>query len=159
MKITRFSVFIATLALLLSACCKIKTSGTPYELITIERTGCFGKCPVYRAVIMSDGTASYIGTRAVEKLGVHTTKITCKSFNSLIKQADKIKFLDFADKYPTDNRAIADLPALYISFNDGKKMKKVIAKQGAPQSYYDFGKAIDKTLDEASWKGEATEKK
>ncbi len=146
-----FFLFLTTF--LASSCCKYKTQGsaTAYELISIERTGCFGKCPVYRAVIMSDGTASYEGTRDVEKKGKHTAKINCKSFNALIKQAGEIKFLEFADKYPTDARLIADLPALNISFNDGKTTKKVLGKQAAPPAYYEFGKAIDAALNEAKW--------
>ncbi len=146
-------LFITTL--LASACCKPKTNGELYEAITIERTGCFGKCPVYRAVIMSNGTATYEGIRDVVRKGKHTTTLKCKAFNTLLKQADDMKFLELADKYPTDGRAIADLPALNISFNDGKKVKKVLGKQGAPQAYYEFGKAIDAVLNEAKWKGEA----
>ncbi len=149
--------FLFSIALLASACCKYKTQGSiaAYEVITIERTGCFGKCPVYRAVIMSDGTAVYEGTREVEKKGKHSAKLNCKTFNTLLKQAEAMKFIDFADKYPTDGRAIVDLPALNISFNDGTKTKKVIGKQGAPPAYYEFGKAIDAALNEAKWKNEA----
>ncbi|MEY4928096.1 MAG: hypothetical protein RI894_2532 [Bacteroidota bacterium] len=151
-----FSLFITTL--LASACCKPKTSGELYEAITIERTGCFGKCPVYRAVIMSNGTATYEGTRDVVRKGKHTATLTCKAFNSLLKQAADMKFLELADKYPADGRAIADLPALNISFSDGKSVKKVVGKQGAPPTYYEFGKAIDAVLNAATWKSE-TEKK
>src|SRR5947209_8490280 len=43
---------------------------------TLERTGCYGECPVYRLTVSSDGSVVYVGTRWVKTLGKKQYKIT-----------------------------------------------------------------------------------
>src|SRR6187200_1158641 len=50
--------------------------------IGLERTACFGKCPIYSVVIKSDGSVQYTGEKFVERLGKHRGK-TRGSFNAL----------------------------------------------------------------------------
>src|SRR5437868_598498 len=41
----------------------------PITEISFERTPCFGTCPVDKLVLRADGTATYTGTRYVERMG------------------------------------------------------------------------------------------
>lgn len=38
-----------------------------FKTIQLERTMCFGECPVYKVEILSDGTVNYNGEMFVEK--------------------------------------------------------------------------------------------
>ena len=40
----------------------------PLTEISLERTPCFGSCPVDKVVLRPDGTATYIGRRFVERV-------------------------------------------------------------------------------------------
>jgi len=41
---------------------KNKESPLPiFKIITLERTPCYGYCPVYKVTILSDGTVRYFG--------------------------------------------------------------------------------------------------
>lgn len=45
-------------------------------IATLERTGCYGECPVYRLTVNNDGSVVYVGTRWVKVLGRQVYKIS-----------------------------------------------------------------------------------
>ena len=49
---------------------------THEELATIDRTGCFGWCPIYKLTVFRDGTVEYSGERFVKTTGAATWTVT-----------------------------------------------------------------------------------
>jgi hypothetical protein len=52
-------------------------------LATLERSGCFGECPVYRLSVYRDGTVVYLGTRWVKVLGRQQYNISAERVAAL----------------------------------------------------------------------------
>ena len=40
-------------------------------LATIQRTACYGQCPMYKATFMDNGEVVYIGRRFVDNIGTY----------------------------------------------------------------------------------------
>lgn len=70
------------------------------DLITLERSTCYGSCPAYLLQIESSGAVSFkqgpLGNRHIEQ----TSKITADQFQDLIGELSAIRFFDRPDVYP-----------------------------------------------------------
>jgi hypothetical protein len=55
----------------------------PFERIQLERTGCFGTCPIYSVVFHRSGLAEYSGSSGVERLGNWVGSIPVSEFGRL----------------------------------------------------------------------------
>src|SRR5215467_173822 len=69
------------------------------DQITLERTACFGTCPVYRLTIKSDGSVTFEGERFTKTTGIATGKISPGDFHSLVNEFEKINYFSLADAY------------------------------------------------------------
>ncbi len=56
-----------------------------FKTIKLERTMCFGTCPVYMVSIHCSGRVTYTGKMFVEKAGRHIWKLDSKSIDKLSK--------------------------------------------------------------------------
>ena len=126
---------------------------TLYEVFSIRRTACFGKCPSYEAKVMSDGTAFFTGGNNVEKMGNHTAMADKNEINTLVEKARKINYFEFQNRYPSERKnEIADLPSTLTSINDGRTTKKITNNYDCPAELVDFEKEIDAFFDKLDWK-------
>jgi len=104
-------------------------------VITIERTGCFGTCPVYSAQIHADGTVVYVGKDNVKEIGERRFKISQERIQELIKEFQRINYFSLKDRYETDEKgmSVTDQPTTTTSIClDGKK-KSVVNYYYAPR--------------------------
>ena len=62
---------------------EISTTDT---LIYMERTVCYGPCPAYELLLLSDGTIFYEGVSFVKVEGIYRWSINKDSFKSLIEK-------------------------------------------------------------------------
>ena len=106
------------------------------SVISLERTACFGTCPVYKIEIFNNGNAIYNGKRFVEKKGMFNFKLSKKEIKNIFKMADKINFINLKNEY---YKPISDLPTSYIKI----KSKKIKNYSGAPKKLYDLENYID----------------
>src|SRR5258708_3948269 len=77
------------------------TNSSDISEITLERTACFGTCPVYKVTLYSDGKVAYEGKEFVKEVGERSGKISAADFQRLGQQAQQIGFFDLKDKYVT----------------------------------------------------------
>lgn len=66
-------------------------------IATLERTGCYGECPVYRLTVNSDGSVVYVGTRWVKVLGRQVYKISDAQLLELEAAFDRANFSQLRD--------------------------------------------------------------
>src|SRR3954470_9412482 len=66
-------------------------------IATLERTGCYGECPVYRLTVNSDGSVVYVGTRWVKVLGRQLYKLSDAQLAELQAAFERSGFLQFRD--------------------------------------------------------------
>src|SRR4051812_34085343 len=84
--------------------------------VTLDRTACFGTCPIYKVTLRSDGTILYEGQRFVEKMGAY--RGTAYSFDRLARFILKENYFDLKDDYSAN---VTDLPSAITSVvRDGK---------------------------------------
>jgi hypothetical protein len=114
-------------------------------VITIERTSCFGDCPVYSAQIHADGEVVYVGKRLVKEIGERRFKISQENLRRIIKEFERIDYFSLKDRYETDENgmSVTDLPTTTTSIClDGKK-KTVVNYYNAPKKLFELEDKID----------------
>ena len=115
-------------------------------LITIERQGCFGDCPVYSAEIFTDGTVIYKGKYWVKVEGEKQYKITEDKLEKLIKEFQRINYFSLKNKYEEDEFGVSvtDQPTTITSIKLNDKKKKIVNYYGAPEELDQLEDKIDK---------------
>ena len=114
-------------------------------VITIQRSSCYGPCPIYSAKIYADGSVVYVGKEFVKEIGERRFKITPERVQELIKEFQRIDYASLKDKYDADENgnSLTDLPTTITSIClDGKK-KKVVNYFGAPRKLDELEDKID----------------
>src|ERR1051325_1613391 len=104
------------------------------DLITLERTACFGACPMYTVTIASNGRVTFEGRRFTKVSGIAHGKITGKAFRRLVKEFEAINYFSLPDRYtpgtPDCPRMITDLPSANTSLRLRGKLKTVMQYHG-----------------------------
>ena len=70
-------------------------------VIKLERTSCFGECPVYSVSIDASGNVAYEGTKFVRVEGRQRDRIPTSRVAALLATAERIGFFDLRDQYRT----------------------------------------------------------
>ena len=123
-------------------------------MVSLERTACYGRCPIYKVTVLRDGTVLWEGERFVKTTGKATAKLPAATVAQL---ADAFKAADFfalRDKY--DNREMTDQPSAIVHFDDGKRKKSVEHYYGdgsAPKALTVLEERIDALIGTARWTG------
>jgi len=114
-----------------------KTVSHQYEIenLIVNKSPCFGACPMYKLEVTKDGKA-YLDARNFLKnnlRGKFTTQLTTAHLQNLNNELNRLDFPKLLDKY--GNNRITDLPAtdLEIRYN-GLNTKKIYdyGNQGTP---------------------------
>jgi hypothetical protein len=74
------------------------------SVITLERTACFGTCPVYKLTIFKDGKVLFEGKEYVRQKGKASGKISKKALKDLIAQFQSINYLDLRSSYVSQGK-------------------------------------------------------
>ena len=137
-------------ALLLMLAINPILSEDPVTEIALERTPCFGTCPVDRVVLRSDGTASYIGTRHVKLRGTYLGKVGRGDFDELARLVVDKGFFALEDRYEAP---ITCLPSRITTVRrgDGTKSVRDYGKAG-PDRLRDVEDRIIELMGKIEWK-------
>ena len=116
--------FAFMLALSLAAGCH--SLARPKDLrsvfVSLERTECYGTCPVYSVTIHGNGLVEYLGELRVDIPGAQTARIAPETVEELLEDFEKIRFFDLKNEY---FEGCTDLPTAIISISADGKTKKV----------------------------------
>jgi uncharacterized protein DUF6438 len=122
--------------------------------ITLSRSGCYGRCPVYKIEIHGDGTVLYDGTINVAHKGRHTAKLSHESLVELVDFFRKANYFSLNDRYAS---GITDNPTYETSLSFDGASKSVVdyvgQKVGMPSTVSDVEAAIDRISGASSWVG------
>lgn len=110
-------------------------------VISLERTACYGTCPIYKIEIYTDNSGVYYGERFVAKIGKYNFKLTTHEISNILTKANEIGFYKMRNEY---SDAISDLPTTYIYIKD-KRIKDYF---GAPEELKELEKLIDEITQE-----------
>ena len=121
-------------------------------IITLERTMCFGKCPVYTLTIYGDGTVSYEGKKHVAVMGSQMASIGERKVNQLIDEFMRINYFSLQNSYT--KRGMTDMPSAITSIRIGGREKTVRHYYGdrtAPPELKQRESRIDEIVGSARW--------
>ena len=122
-----------------------------FVLASIQKTPCFGRCPVYEARIYSDGKVVYHGNRFVTKRGLFQSFLEEGQLQLLIDKANELDFFSLKPEYPEKADRILDFPDTITYFQHEGKELKVYNNHAAPQQLLAFEKFLIQFLDELTW--------
>src|SRR5688572_13153556 len=106
------------------------SQAVPHDtLITLERTGCYGMCPIYKVSISSDGTVVFEGNRFVKNIGTARSKISQGQISELLVMFEKINYFELSNQYaqPEDGctQWLTDHPSAITSITSSGKSKSI----------------------------------
>ena len=126
-------------------------------VVKLERTSCFGECPVYSVSIDARGNVTYEGTKFVRVEGRQIDRIQAFHVAELLAIAERIGFFDLRDQYRTirnpdgTETSVTDLPTAFVTITRGGQSKRVEDYIGAPQALKQLEQLIDDTARTKRW--------
>ena len=108
-------------------------------IISLEKTACFGSCPILKIEIYNNGAIVYNGIKHVKKIGIHNLEIEKQEIQKILSKAEEIGFYKLKKEY---TERISDLPTTYIMIN-GKLIKDYF---GAPKKLKNLETLIEKKI-------------
>ncbi len=126
--------------------------------LTLERTACFGFCPIYKLTVYGNGKVVYEGKRFVKITGTRTTTISQQAVRKLIADFQKIHYFKLQDNYTGGH---TDAPSAITSLTMGKKQKTVhhyLPSPDAPSQLTELENKIDAVVNSKQWIGTDAER-
>ena len=116
----------------------------------IQRTPCFGRCPIYTLTVFADGSVIYHAEKWVEKEGDFQAQADPAKFQNLLARAKEIGYFDFNNEY--DSESVTDLPSTITTLRNGDQLKQVINRYQGPESLSEFENYFDSQYLKLDWK-------
>lgn len=155
--------------MLVSLACAPRNGGPPADsaaqipvepVITLERTPCFGGCPVYTVSVSPSGEVTYEGRAHVRRIGTATAQVPSQRVDSLLNELEGAGYLTFANRYlpsePACGRYATDSPSAISSARLRGKVKRIEHDYGcgaAPGALTILERRIDEVLGSGQWTG------
>lgn len=135
--------------------------GRHEPLATIQRTACFGWCPVYKVTIFRDGAVEYEGEQFVKTQGHATGRISSEQLAALGELFLNNGYLTLKDSYEEYN--MTDMPSVYTSYSpapsETKSIKHYFGDDGAPKALVEIEEGIDRIIHVEQWLGTEDERR
>ena len=145
------------------ACAPRKTVTPPADTtpaVTLERTACFGSCPVYRVSIFPSGQVTYEGKAHVRRTGSANGKIEKRQLDALLEEIDRSGYFSFAPRYtsgePACGRYATDAPSVITSVTLNGRTHRVEHDYGCgsvPGALVVLEQRIDQAVGTTQWTG------
>ena len=122
--------------------------------ITMERTPCFGRCPVYRLDITDSGKVVYEGRGFVKERGRHEGSLPAADVQALAKEIEAAGFFGLRDSYPPD---ATDQASVITSVTIDRKTKRIehnLGSRTAPAALEALYRRIDEVAGSKQWVGD-----
>ncbi|HZB27348.1 MAG TPA: DUF6438 domain-containing protein [Gemmatimonadales bacterium] len=138
---------------------EVSTAATP--VVTLERTACFGRCPVYRISVSPSGEVFYEGRAHVRHLGEARGQVPAERVHALLSELERAGYFSFATRYaaaePACGRYATDLPTAITTVRLNDRSKRIVHDYGcgdAPGALRVLERRIDEVLNSGQWTGE-----
>ena len=140
----------------------VQSAAAPADsaVVTLERTACFGSCPVYLVTASSSGALRFEGKAHVSHPGSAVGQIPKARLDSLLAELEGAGYFEFEEHYapgsPGCGNAATDLPTVTTSVTFHGRTKRIEHYRGcvgAPQALGPLEERIDEVLNTARWIG------
>lgn len=117
--------------------------------IRMGRTRCLANCPAYTVTIQKDGSFSYSGQHAVERMGEHSGQIEPGALKQVFRYIAEIGFMDLEPRYLS---SFLDSATTTTTVVQGGERKTVMNYAGSgPATLWALEELIDDLLRGATW--------
>jgi Domain of unknown function (DUF6438) len=130
----------------------IDTVGAATLMVDLQKTGCTGKCPVFKIEIFSNGKISYIGEKYADMKGRYESQLDNFTYKMLFDRAKHIHFFQLANQYPENNELIKELPNTMTFIKLGNFEKRIINNHDAPIELQEYEQFLQSLVDVLEWK-------
>lgn len=121
-------------------------------IVRIQKTACFGKCPVFTVEIYRDGKAVYSGVAYTKRKGRFETTIEKEFIQKIHNKAADANFWKLKNTYPDSGNVIADIPSTITYIRQGNNGKLITNNYDAPKSLIALEKWLQSEIDNLDWK-------
>lgn len=162
------NLFIILPVLILSfmACAQSKKAPTKtspkqpdFEYVLMQRTACFGKCPIYNIELFKDGTLKYTGIRFIKDSGMYEKNIGMANAEKIFDEFRKYRVDTCSGQY---DLPIADLPGIYYNYTVNGEERKIANAHFGPKFLKELANKMDEIgytdIDHSKWKKITAEK-
>jgi Domain of unknown function (DUF6438) len=128
-------------------------------MVTLERTACYGWCPVYTLTVYRDGAVEYQGTNFVKVKGKATDRLSPDQLAALDKLFTDNHYFALEDAY--EHYEMTDQPGATTSYRAGDRSKTIRHYHGdshAPPALRDVEDGIDRIVHTERWIGTRAER-
>ena len=133
----------------MALCCATIYQSDDSPIISLEKTRCFGICPVFTLEIFADGAAILRGEENIHKIGEFRATLSKKQVKGLVKEFKTRDFFGFEDNYTSSK---SDLPTTYLSFTDKGITKKISDYDQAPESLKELEAKVEAYIGILTWR-------
>ncbi|MDB4286097.1 DUF6438 domain-containing protein [bacterium] len=113
-------------------------------VLYLERTVCFGTCPVYTMTVNSRGKVTFHGIRNVDFMGNFEKNLSKKQVKRLAFLIDSGDFWKYDEVYDDEN--ITDLPSFMTQCTHRGKTLKVLARANVPVELRSLQNKLEATV-------------
>ncbi len=144
------TLFLFLFALfIVSACKTIKPDVKHPEnngtlILSMERTPCFGRCPIYDIKLYENGLLVYNAKKFADTAGCFYRVLSKQEINAVKEKFNNSVFFQLANQYPEDKRTPTDLPSCILFYNNGTAQKTITDKRWeTPETLTTLEKTVD----------------
>tara|TARA_Y100000739_G_scaffold226974_1_gene235550 strand:+ start:946 stop:1413 length:468 start_codon:yes stop_codon:yes gene_type:complete len=135
---------------LLFQSCKVDLPKNNNPILKIEKSKCYGECPVYYAVLKQKNWMEFYPKENTKIKTPSYSKIKNSEFKDILNIIESISIDSLKDVY--DNKLLMDVPSTYITFYSGKNKKKIKVRSNAPEKLRFLIKRFDEIITSCKWK-------
>ena len=133
--------------------------------ISLQRTACFGECPIYSVTIEGNGSVVYTGVDFVASTGVRETTIGDDDLVKLVNEFLRVHFFDANEEYRERSAIsirpgrtylamsenVSDNPSTLLSLKLGDRTKTVTLYYNYPAELSALADLIDEVSGAKRW--------
>ncbi len=120
------------------------------KVIGIQKTSCYGACPVYTMDILSNCKVILRSEKFLEiGPGVFKSKLSKNQYEELIDSFRKANYFGLDEIYSSK---VSDLPTTYFFFEDNGTAKTIEVYGKWPEALVDVDKQLTDLIAELKWK-------
>lgn len=120
-------------------------------MVSLQRTPCFGQCPVFKIELFNDGKVIYDGKAFCKRMGIHKAIASPDLMKAIQQKASDIKYLAFNEKYPKGESMITDIPTTVSYVKIGSDSKMVSNNYDAPTELIEFEHWLEQQFEGLKW--------
>jgi len=144
-----YLLLVYTVFFMLNQKCKVQDLSKDNLLISLEKTACMGKCPVYELKIYNNRVAILHAHENLDKKGKYKTRLDKEQVQYYVDRFTGIEFFSLEDKYTSH---FMDLPTTYITFQHKGKVKNIKDYDNAPEKLNELEKELEALVKDEKWR-------